>query len=161
VLLTIIVALAIVAAFLFEAWLDWRQIRYVAAHRGQVPAAFAGRISLTDHQKAADYTIARKRLGVKQDVASAALSMVLLVGGGFALLHSAIVAMFGSGAVGSLALAGVLAVIFSAISIPFDYVATFGVEQRFGFNYAIMAERRGHGGSGRKGRRGSGETGFR
>ncbi|MBA4100334.1 MAG: peptidase M48 [Rhodospirillum sp.] len=138
-MLTIVVALAIAAAFLFETWLDWRQIRYVAAHRSQVPAAFAGRISLTDHQKAADYTIAKKRLGTKQDVASAVLSMVLLVGGGFALLQSGIVATFGSGAVGSLALAGVLAVIFSAISIPFDYVATFGVEQRFGFNRSTRA----------------------
>jgi STE24 endopeptidase len=133
-LLTIIVALAIVAAFLFESWLDRRQIRHVAAHREQVPAAFAGRISLADHQKAADYTIAKQRLGLKQDVAGAVLSVVLLVGGGFALLQAAIVAMVGTGALGSLALAGVLALIFAAISIPFDYVATFGIEQRFGFN---------------------------
>ena len=97
-MLTIIVAFAIAAAFLFERWLDWRQVRYVAAHRSQVPAAFAGRISLADHQKAADYTIAKQRLGMKQDIAGAVLSMVLLVGGGFALLQSAVVATFGSGA---------------------------------------------------------------
>jgi STE24 endopeptidase len=97
-LLTIVVALAIVAAFLFERWLDWRQVRYVAAHREEVPAAFAGRISLEDHQKAADYTIAKQRLGLKQDIAGAVLSMVLLAGGGFALLQSAIAATFGSGA---------------------------------------------------------------
>ena len=138
-MLTIIVALAIVAAFLFERWLDWRQIRYVAAHRSQVPAAFAGRISLDDHQKAADYTIAKQRLGMKQDIAGAVLSLALLVGGGFALLHAAIVATFGSGAVGSLALAGALALIFAAISIPFDYVATFRIEQRFGFNRSTKA----------------------
>src|SRR5688572_19156859 len=120
-LLTIIVALAIVAAFLFERWLDRRQVRHVAAHRSQVPAAFAGRISLDDHQKAANYTIAKKRLGMKQDIAGAALSMVLLVGGGFALLQSAVAAMVGTGAVGSLVLAGALALIFAAISIPFDY----------------------------------------
>ena len=135
----IIVAFAIVAAFLFERWLDGRQVRYVAAHRDQVPAAFAGRISLTDHQKAADYTIAKQRLGLKQDIAGAALSMVLLVGGGFALLQSAVAATFGSGAVGSLALAGALALIFAAISIPFDYAATFGIEQRFGFNRSTRA----------------------
>ena len=133
-MLTIIVALAIAAAFLFESWLDRRQVRYVAAHREQVPAAFAGRISLDDHQKAADYTIARKRLGTKQHVVDAVLSMVLLVGGGFALLQSGIVSVFGAGAVGSLALAGALGLIFAAISIPFDYVATFSIEQRFGFN---------------------------
>jgi len=138
-LVTIIVAVAIVAGFLFERWLDGRQVRYVAAHRDEVPAAFAGRISLEDHKKAADYTIAKQRLGLKQDIAGAALSLVLLVGGGFALLHSAVAATFGSGAVGSLALAGALALISAAISIPFDYVATFGVEQRFGFNRSTRA----------------------
>ncbi|HET6157576.1 MAG TPA: M48 family metallopeptidase [Dongiaceae bacterium] len=138
-MLTIIVALAIVAAFLFERWLDLRQVRYVAAHRSQVPAAFAGRISLADHQKAADYTIAKRRLGMKQDIAGAALSMVLLAGGGFVLLQSAIAATLGTGALGSLALAGALALIFAAISIPFDYVATFSIEERFGFNRSTKA----------------------
>ena len=138
-MLTIIVALAIAAAFLFDTWLDRRQVRFVAAHRDEVPAAFAGRISLEDHRKAADYTIARQRLGMKRDIAGAVLSMVLLVGGGFALLQSSIAATFGSGAVGSLALAGALALIFGAISIPFDYVATFRVEQKFGFNRSTRA----------------------
>ena len=132
--MTIVVALAIAAAFLFEAWLDRRQIRYVAAHREQVPAAFAGRISLADHQKAADYTIAKTRFGMRRDIAGALLDIVLLVGGGFALLQSGIAAAFGTGAAGSLALAGALALIFAAISIPFDYIATFSIEERFGFN---------------------------
>jgi STE24 endopeptidase len=138
-LLTIVVALAIGAAFLFERWLDRRQIRYVAAHRDQVPAAFAGRIGLEDHQKAADYTIAKLRLGMKRDIVEAVLSGVLLVGGGFALLQSGIAAAFGTGVVGSLVLAGALALIFAAISIPFDYVATFSIEQRFGFNRSSRA----------------------
>jgi STE24 endopeptidase len=138
-LLTIVVALAIAAAFLFEAWLDRRQIRYVAAHRDQVPAAFAGRISLAEHQKAADYTIAKTRLGMKRDIAGALLDVVLLVAGGFALLQSATAASFGTGAVGSLVLAGALALIFAAVSIPFDYIATFSIEERFGFNRTTKA----------------------
>jgi STE24 endopeptidase len=138
-LLTIIVALAIAAAFLFDTWLDRRQVRHVTAHRDEVPAAFAGRISLEDHRKAADYTIARQRLGMKRDIAGAVLSLALLVGGGFALLQTSIAAAVGSGAVGSLVLAGALALIFGAISIPFDYVATFRVEQKFGFNRSTRA----------------------
>lgn len=138
-MLTIIVAFAIVAALLFEFWLDRRQIRHVAAHRDQVPAAFAGRISLEEHRKAADYTVARTRLGIAQDVVGALLSLVLLVGGGFAWLLSGVTAAFGSGAVGSLALAGALALIFGVVSLPFDYAATFGIEQRFGFNRSTRA----------------------
>ena len=138
-MLTIIVALAIVAAFLFEYWLDRRQIRHVAAHRDAVPAAFAGRISLEDHRKAADYTIVKTRFGMKRDIAGAVLSMALLVAGGFALLQSGIASAFGTGAIGSLALAGALALIFGAVSIPFDYVETFSIEQRFGFNRSSRA----------------------
>jgi len=136
---TIVVALTIVAAFLFERWLDRRQIRHVAAHRDAVPAAFADKISAADHRKAADYTIAKTRLGMTRDVAGAALELVLLAGGGFALLQSGVAAAFGTGAVGSLALAGALALIFAAISIPFDYVATFSIEERFGFNRSTRA----------------------
>ena len=137
--MTIVVALAIAAAFLFETWLDRRQIRYVAAHRDQVPAAFAGKISLEDHRKAADYTIAKKRFGMKRDIAGAVLDLVLLVFGGFALLQSGIAAALGTGAVGSLVLAGALALISAVISIPFDYVDTFSIEERFGFNRSSKA----------------------
>jgi STE24 endopeptidase len=42
-------------------WLVSRQVRHVATHRGAVPPAFAHRISLAAHQKAADYTLAKAR----------------------------------------------------------------------------------------------------
>ena len=45
-------------------WLATRQIRHVARNREQVPAEFSHRIGLTSHQRAADYTVARVRLGM-------------------------------------------------------------------------------------------------
>ncbi|MFN5700659.1 MAG: M48 family peptidase, partial [Betaproteobacteria bacterium] len=39
-----------------------RQVRHVQRHRAQVPAAFAQRVSLADHQKAADYSSAKAQL---------------------------------------------------------------------------------------------------
>jgi STE24 endopeptidase len=45
-------------------WLATRQIRHVAQHRDQVPAAFAATVTLQAHQKAADYTLAKARLGL-------------------------------------------------------------------------------------------------
>ena len=47
-------------------WLARRHVAFVAAHRDAVPPAFADRIGLAAHQKAADYTIARMRLGVAE-----------------------------------------------------------------------------------------------
>ena len=45
-------------------WLATRQMRHVAAHRDAVPPAFAARITLAAHQKAADYTLAKGRFGL-------------------------------------------------------------------------------------------------
>ena len=40
-------------------YLDTRNKRYVLKNRNEVPAKFKDQISLDDHQKAADYTIAK------------------------------------------------------------------------------------------------------
>ena len=45
-------------------WLATRQIRHVARNRDQVPPEFSHRIGLASHQRAADYTVARVKLGM-------------------------------------------------------------------------------------------------
>ena len=62
--LSIVFALALVASMSIKFWLATRQMRHVAAHREQVPAPFAQRISLQAHQRAADYTLAKGRFGL-------------------------------------------------------------------------------------------------
>ncbi|TFI46842.1 M48 family peptidase, partial [Diaphorobacter sp. DS2] len=54
-LTTLVFATLLLAGLALRLWLASRQIRHVARHRGAVPAAFAGRITLAAHQKAADY----------------------------------------------------------------------------------------------------------
>jgi STE24 endopeptidase len=129
-----VIAIVIVACFLFEVWLDRRQIRHVLAHGEQVPPAFHGTVSLEEHKKAAAYAVARRRFGMKRDAAGAILSLLLLVGGGFAFIHATVVAALGTGYVGSLALVAVIALIGALVSLPFAYVATFSIEDKFGFN---------------------------
>jgi STE24 endopeptidase len=133
-LILVVITLAIAISFLCDTWLSRRQIRYVATHRDQVPAGFADKVSLEDHQKAAAYTIAKQRFGTKREAAGAVIGMLLLVAGGFALLQSTIAATIGSGYLGSLVLVGAIVLIGGAVSLPFDYVATFSIEQKFGFN---------------------------
>jgi len=43
-------------------WLSARQTACVRRHRDTVPADFAATVSLEDHRKAADYTVANERL---------------------------------------------------------------------------------------------------
>ena len=63
-LFTSLFAIALVARLLTKFWLASRQVRHVAQHRNAVPTAFAQAISLEAHQKAADYTVAKARLGM-------------------------------------------------------------------------------------------------
>ena len=60
---TWIFLLFLVASTLTQLYLSLRQRHYVAAHRAAVPAAFSDKISLAEHQKAADYTLAKGQLG--------------------------------------------------------------------------------------------------
>ncbi len=48
-------------------YLKRRQAASVAAHRAQVPSDFAGQVSLADHQRAADYTLANIALRAGDD----------------------------------------------------------------------------------------------
>ena len=54
---------ALLATLGTKLWLARRQLASVMANRAQVPAEFAEKIALAAHQKAADYTVAKTRLG--------------------------------------------------------------------------------------------------
>src|SRR3989442_7560329 len=71
---------ALVAATATRLWLARRQIRHVTAHRDAVPASFADSIPLHAHQKAADYTAAKTRLGMIDVLIGAATLLVFTLG---------------------------------------------------------------------------------
>ena len=135
--LTSLFAAAIVASFVLKTWLAMRQMRHVAAHRGAVPRAFVGTVSLEAHHKAADYTLARGRFGlVSLAFGTVVLLAWTLLGGLDAVngwVRDAVQPRFGSMAY-QLALLGAVAAIGSLVEMPLDAWNTFRIEQRFGFN---------------------------
>src|SRR5690606_33859813 len=116
-------------------WLAVRQIRHVAAHRDAVPAEFAESISLAEHQKAADYSIARTRLGINSTIAETALLLGLTLAGGLHLLYNFWAGVFENGSyLHSLALFASLVVASFLVDLPFSLYRTFRIEAAFGFN---------------------------
>ena len=104
-----------------------------------MPAAFAERIGLPAHQKAADYTIARTRLGIVETLVETVLLLALTLGGGLAaLVRLTDVLPFG-GMARDLILIVAVAVISGLVSLPFSYRRTFGIEVKFGFNRTTRA----------------------
>jgi STE24 endopeptidase len=59
--LTLLFVSALLASSVVKFWLAHRQMRHVATHRNTVPAAFSQTITLSAHQKAAYYTLAKAR----------------------------------------------------------------------------------------------------
>ncbi|MGF6636318.1 M48 family metallopeptidase [Paraburkholderia sp. MM6662-R1] len=131
---TALFVLAVVAMVGTKLWLASRQIRFVVAHREQVPSQFANTIALTAHQRAADYTVERTRLAMVEIVVGAAVLIWLTLLGGVQMLDLAISDWLGRGYVGQIALVAAVIAITSAIDLPFDYYRQFVIEQRFGFN---------------------------
>ncbi len=120
---------------LLHAWLATRQLRHVAAHRGQVPEAFATLITLTEHQKAADYSQAKTRLGLFEFAASVTLLLALTYGGLLQRCYSGLAQWFANdGYVHGLALFGALGLASMVVDLPFSLYRTFVLEVRFGFN---------------------------
>ncbi|MFN7724375.1 MAG: M48 family metallopeptidase [Rubrivivax sp.] len=134
---TLAFAAALLASLAVKFWLATRQMRHVAQHRHAVPAAFAGTVTLEAHQKAADYTLAKGRLGLLSTAFSSALLLAWTLLGGLDtlnqwLLHTVHPAW---GALPyQLALLAGFTLIGSLLELPLDWYSTFRLEQRFGFN---------------------------
>ncbi|WP_297527532.1 M48 family metallopeptidase [Thiohalobacter sp.] len=133
-LVTQVFLAALAAATTLQLWLSARQIRHIRTHRDAVPEAFADRITLAAHQRAADYSIARTRLGQIESLYEAALLLLWTLGGGlqwligfwqdFGLSDTAT----GVGVLVSATL------IISLLDLPFSIWQTFVIEECFGFN---------------------------
>jgi len=125
----------LVATTLIRIWLGRRQIAHVQNHRGQVPAAFNGIISLDAHQKAADYAAAKTKLVMIEASAQAVLLALLTLGGGLQLIDDNWRHLLTSQEIirGALVICSAL-IVSSLIDLPFDYYKTFVVDEEFGFN---------------------------
>ena len=95
-----------------------RQIRHVARHRDQVPAPFDATIPLDAHRKAADYTIAKTRLGLIDTAFEATVLIAWTLLGGLDWLNQALLGWLGGGMVQQLALLASFAVIGGLAGLP-------------------------------------------
>ena len=132
--LTLAFAAFLLAGLAVKFWLASRQIRYVARHRGAVPAPFDATVALGAHQKAADYTITKTRFGMLELAVGAAVLVGWTLLGGLDALNQWLLAWLGGGMAQQLALLVAFALISGTIDLPLALYQTFVIEERFGFN---------------------------
>ncbi|MEN9314921.1 MAG: hypothetical protein RIS35_1314 [Pseudomonadota bacterium] len=130
-----IFAAALVASLALRFWLAGRQIRWVARHRETVPEAFAERVTLAAHQRAADYTIARTRLGLVEAALGTVTLVALTFFGGLQALQDLWIRWLpDDGFPRAIALLLSVPLISGAVDLPLSWYRQFRLEQRFGFN---------------------------
>ena len=138
--MTITFLAALATHLLVQFWLSHRQTRHVAAHRNDVPPAFAAVVSAAEHAKAADYTVARQRLGRLELGYDTIVLLILTLGGGIAALGRLATAIAGPNPIGSGTVHVLLVLLaMSLASLPFSVWRTFVLEARFGFNRTTAA----------------------
>ena len=131
---SLIFLIALALSYGVQFWLSARQKSYVRAHRAEVPAAFRERVALTAHQKAADYTVEKSRLGDLDSVAGMLFLLALTLGGGISLIFDFWSTFELSPLAASLISVTSVILLMTVIEIPFSLYQTFVIEEKFGFN---------------------------
>lgn len=125
----------VLASTLIRLWLAGRHVRHVQQHREQVPVAFDQHIALDAHQKAADYTVAKSKLGLTEGLVQAVLLLALTLGGGLQNIDNYWQTLLADHAIlrGAAVICSAM-LLTSLIDLPFDYYKTFVIDEKFGFN---------------------------
>lgn len=131
--LTTALLVALALALLVRLHLLLRHMAHVRTHRDAVPADFAPAVDLPAHRKAADYTVAKSRIAMANDVIGFLFAAALLLGG-LTGLYSLVTATVPPGIWAGTLFLIAIGVLGTVIDLPLDLYATFKVEADFGFN---------------------------
>jgi STE24 endopeptidase len=131
---TVIFLIALTLSFSVQFWLAKRHADHVAKHRDAVPEAFKNTVSLEAHQKAADYTLEKGKLGNIDSIVSLVLLLVMTLGGGINWAFEIWTATLESQLIAGLAAVASVFLIMTLVEIPTGVYQTFVIEEKFGFN---------------------------
>lgn len=129
----VIICVAIALSAALGLYLRMRQVASVAQHREAVPQDFARDVTLDDHHRAADYTIAKTKFSMVETVYDAAIS-ILWLASWMAPLYAATAQSFEPGLTRSVAFVVAVGAVSHVLSLPFSLANAFWLEERFGFN---------------------------
>lgn len=136
---TIVFLSFLAASVLVRLWLAQRQNSHIRAHVDAVPGAFADKISLDDHQRAAEYSCAKLGYG-RVNLGWETLWLLLwTLGGGLNLIDQWWTLLDWSPLLTGIAVIFSLTLVSSILNLPFSLYHTFVLEQRFGFNQTSFA----------------------
>jgi len=135
---TIIFLIALIISSSIQFWLAKRHADYVAAHRSAVPDAFKDKVPLAAHQKAADYTLEKVKLGNIDGILGIVVLLLLTLGGGINASFEYWSTFFTSPLLAGVAATACIFLLLTVIEIPTSIYQTFVIEEKFGFNKSTV-----------------------
>ncbi len=137
---TYIFLIALVISYSVQFWLSMRQSAYVLKHREQVPEAFTHSVTLAAHQKAADYTVEKGKLGDIDSVVGIIFLLLLTLGGGISMIANFWADSELSPIMTGIATLGSTFLIMSIFELPTSLYQTFVIEEKYGFNNSSIKQ---------------------
>jgi STE24 endopeptidase len=107
--------------------------------RPELPLEFAGVYDADQYARSQEYTRVTTRFSLIHNTVSLILTLVFILMGGFNLLDLAARSFALSSIPTGLLFTGLLALLSTALNLPFSVYSTFVIEQRFGFNTTTVA----------------------
>ncbi|EDN68451.1 Prenyl protein-specific endoprotease 1 [Beggiatoa sp. PS] len=115
-------------------WLNERHKAYVRRHQNAVPDAFAEKISLEDHQKAATYTLVKTGFGQKLLMVEIVVLLLWTLGGLLNMLDQSVRSLGFQELWTGVAVLISFGLLSTLIDLPASLYSTFRIEAQFGFN---------------------------
>ena len=115
-------------------YLDTRNKRFILKNRAQVPEKFKDQITLEDHQKAADYSVAKINTSNYFNFFNTLILLGWTYFGGLNVLDKYIRSLSYGPYTQGLALLGAFALISMILGLPESLYSTFVLEEKYGFN---------------------------
>lgn len=131
---TIIFVIALILSLDVQWWLKLRHLRHVQHHQHTVPEAFSEKISLSEHQKAAEYTLTKTKFGLISLVVEAIILLIWTLGGLLDFLDQNWQSVGWSPLWTGVAVMVSMTFIASILDLPMSLYDTFRIESKFGFN---------------------------
>ncbi|WP_341325764.1 M48 family metallopeptidase [Methylotuvimicrobium sp. KM2] len=131
---TVIFLFALIVSYAIQFWLSMRQSDYVMKHRDEVPDAFKDKVSLEAHQKAADYTIDKGKLGKIDSLIGLVFLLLITLGGGIEYAFNLWSGFELSPMLTGLGSVATIILFMTLVEIPTHVYQTFVIEEKYGFN---------------------------
>ena len=127
----IIILATILISFLLDLLADWLNLHALS---DRIPAEFEGVYDAEKYRQSQAYTRVNTRFGFLTSTFNLAVSLIFWFAGGFQWLDQIVRGWNFSSIVTGILYIGLLVIVRTLLSLPFNIYDTFVIEERFGFN---------------------------